>query len=184
MVALGSTGDREADHQRRRHRRLRARSAGPHRPRVMGDGAARALPSIRPDNQMDAETDSRAGDAMTTRRQKSTSRGHSQSKTGLSIADEYITSLKDDPYSGARVRVGASEEYRIRIVSRGEQAFYQQNERALLVDIDPAHHAISRRSIRRWDDGILVGEREKDVIVQRLVAYLTAPRGTPDEGSS
>ena len=105
--------------------------------------------------------------------------GLSPSKAKLTVERDYIRSLKEDPYCGLRVSVSDAEEYRIRTVSRGEQAFYQQNDRALLIDISSVHNAISRKSIRRWDDGTLVSASERDVIVQRMVDYLTRPGSPP-----
>jgi hypothetical protein len=106
-------------------------------------------------------------------------KGRSHSKANLTVENEYIESLKRDPYCGLHVRVSEAEEYRIRIVSRGEQAFYQQNDRALLVEISPVRNAVSRASIRRWDDGNPVAQSEKDIIVERLVGYLTRPGSPP-----
>lgn len=106
-------------------------------------------------------------------------KGRSHLSAKLSVENEYIRSFKEDSFSGLRVRVNDTEEYRIRIVSRGEQAFYQQNDRALLVEISPAKNALSSRSIRRWDDGSPVTANERDIIVQRMVAYLTRPGGMP-----
>jgi hypothetical protein len=105
--------------------------------------------------------------------------GRSRSNAKLTIEEEYIEALKKDPCCGLRVHVSEAEKYRIRIVSRGEQAFYQQNDRALLIEISPIQNALSRRSIRCWDDGAPVSDSERDIIVQRLVDYLTRPGSPP-----
>jgi hypothetical protein len=100
--------------------------------------------------------------------------GHKQT-----AVEEYIQWLKADPYWGVQVRVSDAEDYRIKTVSRGEQVLYQENERAVLVDIDSAQNALATKSIRRWDDGTPVSDEERAIIVQRLVRYLTRPGSRP-----
>jgi hypothetical protein len=85
---------------------------------------------------------------------------------------------KTEPFVGLRVRVSDSEEYKFKILGRGEMAFYQQNDRALFLEIDP-RGGIFEKSIRRWDDGKKVTPEEKKVIIERVTAFFRS-RGIED----
>lgn len=85
---------------------------------------------------------------------------------------------KTEPFAGLRVRVGGSEEYKFKILGRGEMAFYQQNDRALFLEIDRLG-GIFEKSIRRWDDGTKVTPEEKKVIIERVAAFFKS-RGIED----
>lgn len=93
---------------------------------------------------------------------------------------ELIKAVKEEvPFPGFRAQISPTEEFRIRTLARGEQAFYQQNERALLLEISARSNIIFRKSIRWWDTGEAVTDEERDLIVKRLVDYLTSPRDPP-----
>ncbi|MFY1831920.1 hypothetical protein ACN47A_38750 [Myxococcus fulvus] len=90
------------------------------------------------------------------------------------IERDFIASIKKEPSRGFRVRVSATEEYRIATLGRGEMGFYQQNERALLFEFSAGFGYIVKKSIRRWDTGKKVTDAERNVIVQRIADYLRA----------
>jgi hypothetical protein len=67
------------------------------------------------------------------------------------------------------------EGYRIKIIGRGEQLFYQQDDKALFVEIvtDSKNNCenIFAASIKKWDNGKKVTEDEKRLILTRLKNY-------------
>lgn len=83
------------------------------------------------------------------------------------------------PFLGTRLRAADGTEYKIKILARGEQAFYQEAERALVLEISAAHGLILKDTIRWWDDGSAVSGDERDRIIRRVGEYLTQ-RGSPD----
>lgn len=98
----------------------------------------------------------------------------------MSQADrDYIQKLKtEEPFRGLEVKVSDAETYRFQILGRGEMAFYQQNERALLFELNAGFGVILKKSIKRWDNGQRVTDAERDVIVERAASYLTS-KGAP-----
>jgi hypothetical protein len=89
------------------------------------------------------------------------------------IERKYIEDLKKtEPFPGSHVRVSDTEEYRFYIIGRGEMAFYQQNDRALLFELNAGYGVILKKSIRRWDNGDKVTEAERAVIIDRVSAHL------------
>lgn len=91
----------------------------------------------------------------------------------------YIEGLKTaEPFRGLRVKVSEAEEYKLQILGRGEMAFYQQNDRALLFELSAGAGVILKKSIRRWDDGSKVTDAEREVIIERVSSYLRS-KGAP-----
>jgi|GEM_PF-1867898 len=92
---------------------------------------------------------------------------------------EFLRELKsEEPFSGTRLQAADGDEHRIRILARGEQAFYQEGTRALLLEISAGYGIILKSTIRLWDDGGTVTEDERERVIERIGRYLTA-RGDP-----
>ena len=88
---------------------------------------------------------------------------------------EFILQLKaEQPSYASPQRAAGGAEYNIRILSRGEQAFYQEGSRALLLEISAGYGVIMKSSIRFWDDGQKVTEEERARVIERMGSYLTA----------
>jgi hypothetical protein len=88
-----------------------------------------------------------------------------------------IATLKrEQPPRGVTGLDADGRPFRFRIVGRGETAFYQEGERALLFEVLVGAGVISRRSLRAWDDGKRVTEQERDRIVAHAADYLRAGR--------
>jgi hypothetical protein len=88
----------------------------------------------------------------------------------VSKADrEYLRELKTtEPFTGFREQTAAGEEAKIQILGRGETAFYQQGDRALLMEVLAGHGVIFAYSIRRWDDGKKVTDEEREVVIEMM----------------
>ncbi|MEZ0539975.1 hypothetical protein [Fibrella arboris] len=82
-----------------------------------------------------------------------------------------IQELKAQTNHGPMVEVNSVDKYKIMIIGRGEQLFYQQEDRALLCDIQVRNDLIYQNSIAWWDNGNAVTESEKSIILERLINY-------------
>ncbi len=89
---------------------------------------------------------------------------------------DYIRELKSQTeLTGYRVPIGDGMDCKVRIIARGEMAFYQEGDRALLLEIDvQGGGAIFRRSIREWDTGERVTEAEREAVVEHVARALRA----------
>lgn len=80
---------------------------------------------------------------------------------------DHIRELKQmDPSTGVREHTAAGEECRVRILGRGEVAFYQQGDRALLMEVLAGYGVIFAYSIRRWDDNKKITDDEREVVIE------------------
>jgi hypothetical protein len=88
----------------------------------------------------------------------------------VSKADrEYLRELKQaEPFTGFREATAAGEECKVQILGRGEMAFYQQGDRALLLEVLAGRGVVFAPSIRRWDDGKKVTDEERETILEVL----------------
>jgi hypothetical protein len=88
----------------------------------------------------------------------------------VSKADrEYLRELKQaEPFTGYRERTTAGEECKLQILGRGEMAFYQQGDRALLLEVLAGRGVVFAYSIRRWDDGKKVTDEEREVVIEMM----------------
>ena len=61
---------------------------------------------------------------------------------------------------------------RMKIVGRGEVAFYQRGDRALLFEINAGHGLISRKSLKWWDTDQAISSAELEIVLSHAVAAL------------
>lgn len=91
-----------------------------------------------------------------------------------------LEDLKDESTRGPRVENNEVEDYRIRIVRRGEGIFYQEGTRALICVTDPFEPIVVLASISKWDDGAVVTNEERETIMVRLKNYFKTHQGGVD----
>lgn len=91
----------------------------------------------------------------------------------MSWDKSYILELKADKSIGPMIENNLDQNYRIKILHRGEQLFYHDllTDRALIVEIQVRNGSIFRKSIVKWDTGRSVENYEKEVILNRLLSY-------------
>lgn len=58
--------------------------------------------------------------------------------------------------------------YKIKILGRGEELFFQKNDSALTCDISARFAVIDPLSIKRWDNGRKISEKEREVILIKV----------------
>ena len=79
---------------------------------------------------------------------------------------KYVEELKAQaPFTGALIPLPGGEVVKVRFVMRGEWAFYQEGERATLLEAFAGFGIINRRSITRWDTGEVISEAEAERII-------------------
>lgn len=82
---------------------------------------------------------------------------------------DHIRELKQaEPFTGYREQAPNGEQCKLEILGRGEVAFYQQGDRALLMEVLAGHGVIFAHSIRRWDDKKKVTDEEREVIIEMM----------------
>lgn len=82
---------------------------------------------------------------------------------------DYLRELKQtEPFTGFRERTPAGETCKIQILGRGELAFYQQGDRALLLEVLAGHGVVFASSIRRWDDQKKLSAEEREVVIEMV----------------
>lgn len=79
---------------------------------------------------------------------------------------EYIQELKNEEYEGYTETGPDGEKCRIKIIGRGEGAFYQRGDRATMFEAFAAYGVILADSIRWWDDGRKITDEERQHIVE------------------
>jgi hypothetical protein len=92
----------------------------------------------------------------------------SDSKT---IEYNRIQELKNSTDIGLRFERNVEHNYKIRIINRSEQLFYQQEDIAFICEINPHESIIFKDSIKKWDNGVKITDDEKEVIFDRLILY-------------
>jgi len=59
--------------------------------------------------------------------------------------------------------------YKMKILGRGEELFFQKNGSALICDISARFSVIEPKSIRRWDNGKKISDEEREVILTKII---------------
>ncbi|WP_343534800.1 hypothetical protein [Pedobacter sp.] len=60
--------------------------------------------------------------------------------------------------------------YKIKILGRGEELFFQKNNDALICDISARFAVIDPKSIKRWDNGTKIADEERQLILTKIIA--------------
>ncbi|MCL6745341.1 MULTISPECIES: hypothetical protein [Kosakonia] len=82
----------------------------------------------------------------------------------------YLQELKNDDSASEFV----DETYgviRLKTIYRGEGLYFQLNDRALICTISARDAMLSKKSIKRWDNGKLIEEQERDTILEIIKCY-------------
>jgi hypothetical protein len=80
----------------------------------------------------------------------------------------YLESLKKaEPFTGFRESDG-ERDYKVQFVGRGEMAFFQEDDRAMLINVLAGRGTIFESSIKRWDDGKKVTPEEKQRVIEKV----------------
>lgn len=59
--------------------------------------------------------------------------------------------------------------YGILVLGRGENLFFQQNERAFICEIEAVKGIINSKTISKWDNGEKIQDKEKAYVLDKLI---------------
>lgn len=62
---------------------------------------------------------------------------------------------------------------RLLIIYRGERLFFQVNEKALICEISARDSMLSKKSLKKWDDGSSIDTEEREQLVALIAKYYT-----------
>ncbi|AIM37864.1 hypothetical protein KO02_15095 [Sphingobacterium sp. ML3W] len=82
----------------------------------------------------------------------------------------YIKELKED-LTVNRWNDKDGNSYGIRVLGRGESLFFQENEKALLCDIDAAYAIIYVKSIKNWEGEKKMNVQERGRVIALIEKY-------------
>lgn len=85
---------------------------------------------------------------------------------------EFIQELKNDR-SVYNYNIPDVGRVRLMIIYRGERLFFQLNDKALICLISAHEAKLSKKSLKKWDDGTLINVSEKEKICQLICQYYT-----------
>lgn len=84
--------------------------------------------------------------------------------------DDYIEQLKKDESIETRTDHNGNV-YRIRVLGRGENLFFQENDKCLLCEIDARNAIIFTKSIKKWEPNIKMSPEEKKRVIDLVEKY-------------
>lgn len=61
--------------------------------------------------------------------------------------------------------------YGLKILNRGEELFFQQNEDALICEISASLLLINPTTIKEWDNGKKISEEERAVLLEKILRF-------------
>lgn len=83
---------------------------------------------------------------------------------------EYIQQLKSNKDEAFPITSDGKISY-LKILNRGEQLFYQEDNRALICEISVIHDVVIDESIKKWDSGEKVTDKEKNQIRKNIERF-------------
>ena len=84
------------------------------------------------------------------------------------IKDNIIDKLKKDNQQVHRYQ-DSNGDYGIRVLGRGENLFFQKNEKAFICEIDAGEGLIFQKTITHWDTGKKISKDERNQLLQILI---------------
>lgn len=82
----------------------------------------------------------------------------------------YIDELKEDSTVN-RLNDNQGNLYGIRVLGRGNNLFFQENEKALICEIDAVHAVIYTKSIKNWEGEKKMKTEERERVISLIVEY-------------
>lgn len=60
---------------------------------------------------------------------------------------------------------------RLKLLYRGEFLFFQLNELALICEVSARYSTLDKTSLKRWDDGSVIGADEREALAKIIARY-------------
>jgi len=81
----------------------------------------------------------------------------------------YVKEIKSSIIGAHEVEEQDGMTYKIKILGRGEELFFQKGNDALVCDISARHAVIDPKTIRRWDNGKKISDEERALILEKII---------------
>ncbi|MCG8537307.1 MAG: hypothetical protein MI808_19635 [Pseudomonadales bacterium] len=81
-----------------------------------------------------------------------------------------IEKWKNDP-TVSRYEDEHGNKYGIRVLGRGENLFFQENDKALVCVIDAVHSVIFEKSIKNWEGEKRMSKGERSRVSELIIQY-------------
>lgn len=83
---------------------------------------------------------------------------------------KYVKEIKSTLTGAHEIKENNGVIYKIKILGRGEELFFQQGDNALICDISARSAVIDPNSITRWDNGNKIADEERKLIVEKIIS--------------
>jgi len=84
---------------------------------------------------------------------------------------EHIQELKCNNETAFLVEDTENSKVYMKILNRGEQLFYQENDKAFICEISVLHDIIFTESIKKWDSGEKIKPQEKEKVKNNIQKF-------------
>jgi hypothetical protein len=81
----------------------------------------------------------------------------------------YSKEIKDTITGAHEIDGKDGHKYKLKILGRGEELFFQKDNDAMICEISAWHAAIDPKSIRRWDNGNKISDEERALILVTII---------------
>ncbi|HOJ78580.1 MAG TPA: hypothetical protein PLZ08_10890 [Bacillota bacterium] len=84
---------------------------------------------------------------------------------------EHIQELKAKNESAFLVKDTEDSKVYLKILNRGEQLFYQENDRAFICEISLPHNVVFIETIKKWNTGTKLTPQEKEEVINNIQRF-------------
>lgn len=84
---------------------------------------------------------------------------------------KFINSQSDLDFKGKYTENNKDENYKIKIIFRGEHLLYKEKDRSMICEIDCQNAIIFKDSIEYWDNSNKIIFEESEIIIKRVLLY-------------
>ncbi len=81
----------------------------------------------------------------------------------------YVKEIKSTITGAYEIDGKDGHKYKLKILGRGEELFFQKDDNALICEISARHVAIEPKGIRRWDNGYKISDEERTLILETII---------------
>ncbi|MEN5232472.1 hypothetical protein [Sphingobacterium faecium] len=82
---------------------------------------------------------------------------------------KYVKEIKDTITGAYVIDAVDGYRYKLKILGRGDELFFQKDDDALICEIVARYGVINPKSITRWDNGEKISDEERDFILETII---------------
>lgn len=83
----------------------------------------------------------------------------------------HLQELKENNRTAFLVEDTENSKVYMKILNRGEQMFYQENDKAFICEISVLHDVVFTESIKKWDTGEKIKPQEKEKVKNNIQKF-------------